>query len=172
MDQVETETPLAAPLLTHPDDIVPANDPRLSLLPDELETVKEIVQKRLPDVVAMICQDMAWRLADLAPIPVEGAARAAWARGLDEKQHSAWINLTAERKLYVDLSAAYEAGKWKTVLFLLTRAPWEEPASGYVPSADYGKLQAVRNAYQDRKDATARELVRLVEMHQKPATRA
>lgn len=74
--------------------------------------------------------------------------------------------------MYVDLSAAYEAGKWMTVLFLLTRAPWEEPASGRLPSADCDRLQAIRKAYQDRKDATARELVRLVEMHQKPATRA
>lgn len=172
MNEVETETPLAAPPLTHPDDIVPANDPRLSLLPDELETVKEIVQKHLPGVVAMICQNMTWRLADLAPIPVEGAARAAWVRGLDEERRSAWINLTAERKLYVDLSAAYEAGKWKTVLFLLTWAPWEQPASGYLPKADYDKLQAIRNAYQDRKDATARELVLLLEAHQKPTTRA
>ncbi|MFE1173062.1 hypothetical protein [Streptomyces sp. NPDC058773] len=172
MNEVGTESPLAAPPLTHPDDIVPANDPRLSLLPDELETVKEIVQKHLPGVVAVICQDMAWRLADLAPIPVEGAAHAAWVRELDAERRSAWINLTAERKLYVDLSTAYGAGKWKTLLLLLTRPPWEAPASGYLPKADYDKLQAIRNAYQDRMDATAREFVLLREAHQKPSTRA
>lgn len=166
MKEVTLEAFVPSPPLTHPDDIVPGDDPRLSLLPDEIEAVKGIALRRVPSIVTILHQDMAFRLAELAPIPVEGDARAVWLRRLDAATHEVWINLTAERRLYRKLANSYETCDWKMLLFSLTGNPWEEEFPGYLPRAEYETLQAIRNAYQQRKDATLREVAGLFKRHQ------